>query len=200
MTGMIVVWGIALLALLGLGGVLIWTLRSDGPHRAGREPDDAATDTLLLYYEPESVRRTPRGEVVLRIPGMAWEREWQEDVVRLEITRIEPQAIATPEQWGTAEILAAYDLRAHQMTDMGTDIPVESFAAPVDVFLTCETESEELRFGIENQGEWTLAPPAALPLEVLEEAGIPAGQGWAAASISRLRRVCLVSIQPEGQA
>jgi hypothetical protein len=201
MTGMIVVWGIALLALLGLGVVLIWTLRSGTPHgRAGGEPDDSATDTLLLYYEQESVRRTPRGEVVLRIPGMAWEREWQDDLVRLEVTRIEPESIAAPEPWGAAEVLAAYDLHAHRMTEIGTDIPVESFAAPVDVFLTCERELQGLRFGIENQGEWTLAPPAALPLEVLEEAGIPAGQGWAAASISRLRQVCLVRMQPEDPA
>lgn len=190
MAGLFVVWGVALLVLLALGAFLVWTLRSG--MRSRRTSFASATDTLLLYYEQESVRRTPQGDVVLRIPGMAWEREWQEDLVRLEVARIEPDEVAVPEQWGRAEVLAAYDLRAHRMTEMGIDIVVESFAAPVDVFLTCETETEGLRFGVNGEEGWTLAPPAALPLDVLEQAGIPAGQGWAAASISRLRQVCLV--------
>jgi hypothetical protein len=206
MAGLFVVWGVALLALLVLGALLISTLRGgarpvERTRTLGAEASFApATDTLLLYYEEESVRRTPQGDVVLRIPGMAWERDWQDDLVRLEVARIKPEEVVVPEQWGEAEVLAAYDLRAHRMTEIGTDIPVESFAAPVDVFLTRETEMAGLRFGVQNDGEWTLAPPAALPLEILQQAGIPAGQGWAAASISRLRQVCLVRMPAEGPA
>jgi len=197
MAGMIlVVWGFALWVLLGLGALLIWTLRSGrrmveaapGPE----EPSQPVTDTLLLYYEEESVRRTPQGDVVLRIPGMAWEREWQEDLVRLDVTRLDPGTVEPVEEWGEAEVLAAYELQAHRMTEIGSDITVESFAAPVDVFLVSKGEEEGLRFGIGSETGWTLAPPAALPLDVLAQAGIPAGQGWAAASISRLRQVCLV--------
>ena len=95
MTGMIlVVWGFALWVLLGLGVLLIWTLRSGRRTvEAASGPEDASqpvTDTLLLYYEEQSVRRTPQGDVVLRIPGMAWEREWQDDLVRLDVTRLDP--------------------------------------------------------------------------------------------------------------
>jgi hypothetical protein len=199
MAGMLfVVWGLALLALFALGAVLLWTVRSvarpaaRGPEGAG--PFEPVTDTLLLYYEEESVRRTPQGDVVLRIPGMAWEREWQEDLVRFEVTRVDPSVVFPPEEWGAAEVLAVYDLRAHRMTEIGTDLAVESFAAPVDIFLIGEAEMAGLRFGVCNEGVWTLAPFAALPLDVLEQAGIPAGQGWAAASVSQLRQVCLVRL------
>ena len=203
MAGMLfVVWGVALLALLGLGAVLVWTLRGSArPAEVALGPEgsfDPTTDTLLLYYEEESVRRTPHGDVVLRIPGSAWEREWQDDLVRLEVTRVEPSEVIVPEFWGEAEVLAAYDLHAHRMTEIGTDIAVEGFAAPVDIFLMGESEMEGLRFGVHHQGTWTLAPPAALPLDTLEQARIPAGHGWAAASISQLRRVCLVRMSPEG--
>jgi hypothetical protein len=202
MVGMLfAVWGVGLLALLGLGALLIWTLRSGG-HRAGvvlraEAALEPLTDTLLLYYEDESVRRTPHGDVVLRIPGVAWDSEWQEDLVRLDVTRLEPRSVEVPEEWGAAQVLAAYELQAHRMTEIGTDIAVESFAAPVDVFLTSESELGGLRFGVRNEAGWTLVPPAALPLDILAQAGIPFGQGWAAASISRLRQVCLVQIPPE---
>lgn len=187
------VWGVALLVLLGLGALLVWTLRS------GRSPMEtghgsAMNDTLLLYYEEQSVRRTSHGDVVLRIPGMAWEREWQEDLIRLDVTRLEPGSVAVPAEWGKARVVAAYELRAHRMTEIGSDIPVERFAAPVDVFLVGAHEMAGLRFGVRNETGWTLAPPAALPLDVLAQAGIPAGHGWAAASISRLRQVCLVQM------
>jgi hypothetical protein len=192
----LVVWGFALWVLLGLGALLIWTLRSGrGTAEAVAGPEETSqhvTDTLLLYYEEESVRRTPQGDVVLRIPGMAWEREWQEDLVRLDVTRLDPDAVEAAGEWGEGKVLAAYELQAHRMTEIGSDIRVESFAAPVDVFLVSESEVEELRFGIGSEAGWTLAPPAALPLDVLAQAGIPSGQGWAAASISRLCRVCLV--------
>jgi hypothetical protein len=202
MTGMVlVVWGFALWVLLGLGALLIWTLRKGGGTAEAvprsEEASQPVTDTLLLYYEEESVRRTPQGDLVLRIPGMAWEREWQEDLVRLDVTRLDPRSVEAAEEWGEAQVLAAYELRAHRMTEIGSDIIVESFAAPVDVFLVSESEVEGLRFGVKDETGWTLAPPAALPLDVLAQAGIPAGQGWTAASISRLRRVCLVRMPSE---
>ena len=195
MAGMLfVVWGVALLVLLGLGAVLIWTLRG-GTRPAerelgARESWAPMTDTLLLYHEEQSVRRTPHGDVVLYIPGNAWEPEWHEDLVRLEVTRMDPRTVPAPESWG--EVLAAYDLHAHRMTEIGTDIQVEAMAAPVAVFLTTESEMEGLRFGVNDDGMWTLAPPAAVPVEVLEQAGIPATCGWAAALIARFRQVCLV--------
>jgi len=198
---LLMVWGVAVLVLLGLGALLIWTIRTGAPAARGEwggdGPFEPVTDTLLLYYEEQSMRHTPRGDVVLRIPGTAWEREWQDDLVRLEVTRIAPETVPLPEEWGAAKVLAAYDLRAHRMTEIGTDLVVESFAAPVDVFLVSKTETEGLRFGVNNEGTWTLAPPAALSLDDLEQAEIPVGQGWAAASISRLRQVCLVRLSAE---
>jgi hypothetical protein len=198
---LLVVWGVALLALVALGAVLLWTLRG-GPRPAEAEPDttDSAgleTDTLLLYYEDESVRHTPRGDVVLRIPGNAWEHEWQEDLVRLEVARLDPSSVSAPEEWGEAQVLTAYDLRAHRMTEIGTDIEIEVFSAPIDVFLISENETEGLRFGMNNGGTWTLAPLGGLSGDVLEQARVPVGRGWAAASISQLRQVCLVRVPPE---
>jgi hypothetical protein len=198
-----VVWGVALLALLGLGATLFWTLRSQRKPAGSTSQVEGAfpsrTDTLLLYYEAESVQRTSQGDVVLRIPGMAWERDWQEDLVRLEVTRLEPASVQAVGDWGEGQVLAAYDLHAHRMTEIGTDIRVEGFAAPIDVFLVTERETKGLRFGVKNEGGWALAPMAALSLDVLAQAGIPPAQGWAAASISRLRQVCLVHMPSGGE-
>jgi hypothetical protein len=195
-----VIWGLALLVLFGLGGVLILTLRAgDNPSRTGVDgaaPLTPTTDTLLLYHE-ESVRRTPGGDVVLRIPGAAWAREWQDDLVRLEVTRADPSTVEVPAAWGEANVLAAYDLRAHRMTEIGTDIAVERFAAPVDLFLVADGPAAGLRVGMREEASWVLAPPAVLPQDVLEQAGIPASQSWAATSISELGQVCLVRVLTE---
>jgi hypothetical protein len=201
---MFVVWGVALMLLLGLGAALILTLRQgERPAEdsgSAEHPLVSTTDTLLLYYEEESVRRTPTGDVVLRIPGIAWEREWQEDLVRLEVARLAASTVDVPADWGEAEVLAVYDLRAHRMTEIGTDIAVEQFAAPVDVFLIADGRVDGLRLGVQRGGVWTLALPAALSPEALEQAGIPAGQSWAAASITQLRPVCLVRSSSGGDA
>jgi hypothetical protein len=85
------------------------------------------------------------------------------------------------------------------MTEIGMDLVLEHFAAAVDIFLVSKTETEGLRFGVNNDGYWALAPPATLSLDELQEADIPAGLGWAAASISQLRQVCLVRMPAQGE-
>jgi hypothetical protein len=206
-------WGIALLAILVLGGIVLWTQRgarrgTNPVARPGSSPVEiagsgesafrAVTDTLLLYYEEEGIRSTLRGDVVLRIPGAAWEREWQEDLVRLEVSTVDPNAVAMPKQWGQAKALAAYALRAYRMTEIGTDIAVEQFAAPIDIFLLTEGSGEGLRFGIERDRNWMLAPPSTLSLDALAGVDLPSGRSWVAASISGPYRICLARLAREG--
>jgi hypothetical protein len=197
---LLIVWGIALLAILALGGLLLWTLRRQvvpdarpqAPVEQAGGLDVGSSETLLFYYEEESVRATPGGRVIVRIPGMAWESEWQDDLLRLEVLVEDPASIAVPEAWGAAEVLAAYALRAYRMTEIGSDIEVERFAAPVDVFITADERGGELRFGVNNREGWTLAPLTALSPQALDGVDIPAGRSWAAASIAGMREVCLV--------
>jgi hypothetical protein len=195
-----IVWGVALVAILALGGFVVWTLRRGvAPNLAPKAADAGGGDTLLFYYEQESVRATPQGTVIVRIPAMAWEGEWQDDLLRLEVLSEDPASIVVPASWGAAEILAAYALRAYRMTDLGTDIDVERFAAPVDVFVTTAEVGGELRFGVNNEEGWTLAPLAALSPQALEGVDIPPGRSWAAASIAGMRNICLVRMPESGQ-
>jgi hypothetical protein len=193
---LLVVWGVALLVFLALAKVLVWTLRGPPqPEEDGQEqeePQDLVADTLLLYRKEGNVRRTPQGDVVLRIPGSAWRHEWEDELVRFEVARLDTSGVVLPGEWGRAEVLAAYDLHASRMSQSGADVPIESFAAPVDVFLVAGREGDRLRFGLREEGTWRLAPPVALSLGVLQQVGIPAGLGWAVASIARLGQVCLV--------
>ena len=198
-----IVWGVALVAILALGGLLVWTLRREAPTETPVDKADGPTvedgGTLLFYYEEESVRSTPQGGVIARIPGMAWDREWQDDLLRLEVLSSDPASIQVPAAWGAAEVLAAYALRAYRMTEMGTDIEVERFAAPVDVFMTTGEGGGKLRFGVNNEEGWTLAPLATLSPQALEGVDIPTGRGWAAASIANMREICLVRMPEPDQ-
>jgi hypothetical protein len=195
---LLLVWGVALLALLALAKILVWKLRArtravaDEHKRA--EPIDLFPDALLFSYGGGNVRRMPQGDVVVRVPDAAWERDWHEDRLRFDVTPLDPSTVAAQGAWGEVEVLSVYDLRAHRVTGTGTEIAVSSFAAPIDVCLVGRTERGGLRVAMSKQGTWTLAPPAALPLSALQEAAIPASPGWAAASISHLCQVCLVHL------
>ena len=200
--GLYVVWGFALLVILALGGLLAWTLRRGPSPDAPPEALDQEIvrlevqdeGTLLFYHEEESVRSTPHGRVIVRIPGMAWERGWQDDLLRLEVSALDPASVGAPAAWGAAEVLAAYRLRAYRMTELGTDVEVERFAAPVDVFLTAQGQEARLRFGVHDERGWVLAPFATLSPEALQGVKIPAERSWAAASITGMRDICLVRV------
>ena len=194
-----IVWGVALLALVALGGLLAWTLRREALVARAGGLEVSGGGTLLFYYEQESVRSTPGDRVIVRIPGMAWEGEWQDDMLRLEVLGRDPAAIRVPPAWGAARVLAAYALRAYRMTEMGNDVRVERFAAPVDIFLTADIVEGELRFGVNHEQGWTLAPPAALSPQSLQGVDLPAERGWAAASIAGLREICLVHMPGPAQ-
>lgn len=194
-----IVWGVALLAIVTLGGLLAWTLWREALLERAPSLQAGGGGTLLFYYEQESVRSTPHGQVIVRIPGMAWEAEWQDDLLRLEVLGRDPAAIRVPAAWGAAKVLAAYALRAYRMTEMGSDIQVERFAAPVDIFVTTDVAEGELRFGVNNEEGWALAPLAALSLQAPEGVDLPVGRGWAAASIAGLREICLVRMPVPGQ-
>jgi hypothetical protein len=135
--------------------------------------------------------------MIVHIPGTAWDQEWRDDLLRLEVSTEEPAAVAVPGAWGEVRVLAAYAVRAYRMTEIGTDIAVERFAAPVDVFLTTGDGAGELRFAVNNEGTWMLAPSAALSPEMFEGIDIPTGRRWVAASVTRLREIGLV-VFPSG--
>ena len=189
-----------MLAVIALGAVLWRTVRQGAP---GKPTDAAAAvgggplcDTLLFYYEQEGVGRTAQGGMIVHIPGTAWDQEWRDDLLRLEVSTGEPGAVDAPGAWGEVRVLAAYAVRAYRMTEIGTDIVVERFADPVDVFLTTGEGAGELRCAVNNEGTWMLAPTAALSPEMFEGIDIPAGRRWVAASVTRLREISLVAFPP----
>ena len=191
----ILVWGVALLVIVVLLVVLMQTLKrgaSPSPTVGEGEALGSIKDTLLFYYAEQSVRNTSDNRVIVRISGIAWDTGWQEDLIRLEVNTQEPESVVLPPEWADAQILAVYNLCAYRMTEMGTDVEVERFAAPVDVFLTTEGREPQLRFGVRNETGWVLAPFATLSPEALGGAEIPAEQSWAAASIAGMRDICLV--------
>ena len=79
-------------------------------------------------------------------------------------------------------------------TPGGLEAEVKRFVAPVDVVLTAEGEGQGLRFGVQGDGQWTLAPKAAFAPEAFRGVEIPPGKSWVAASIAGLCQICLVRL------
>lgn len=200
--GFTVVWGLALLAIAALVAVLVLTLRRG--ERAvsfndseARDPD-LVRDTLLFYYEPDGVRSTANGRVIVHIPGAAWDDGWREDLLRLEVVQHTPDAVTFPGELGAAEVLAVYDLVAYRMTEMGTDIEVDRFLEPVDVVLTSDRQDCRLGLVTQTDGSWVMAPPADVSLDDYESIRLPPDERWASAAVVRPGKVCLVRLFDEG--
>jgi hypothetical protein len=200
---LLVVWGIAVVTIVTLGVLLVWTLRRRmPPDRSQVQAEGLGAkdkEPLLFYYAKENVRSTTNGDVIVRIPGPAWEREWRSDLFRIEICPEDVSTVEVPADWGIVEVLAAYTLRAYRMTDVGTDIEMERFAAPIDVFLTTERAAQSLRLGAYEQGRWIVLPPAVHSPEVLETVDLAPGCEWAVASVAKMGRICLVDVPWYGE-
>ncbi len=193
-TALIVVWGVALLIIAALSALLVWTLKSRAPARVAQEPlpeFQPLKDTLLFYYEEQSVRSTAGREVIIRIPGTAWDTDWQSDLLRLEIVGRDPRRVSLPAEWGAMEILAAYELRAYRMTEMGKDLEIERFASPIDVILTTDKKGDGLHVAARPMDEWIRIPLADVSPGELE-IDLPGGRSWAAASVVELGELCLL--------
>jgi hypothetical protein len=202
--GLIIVWSLALLAIGALLIALVRTCTVPLPTRSedgGRvEGFQSIKDTLLFYYETQSVSSALDGRVLIHIPGVAWDPEWRHDLLRIEVATRDPGVVSRPPEWGQATVLAAYDLAAYRMTEMGTDVAVERFWAPVEVILTTEATESNLRILLESDGEWTLAPPTDAQLRQIEGMLLTSGHIGVAASLTRLGPMSLVRLASVGLA
>ena len=198
----IVVWGAALLAIAILLVVVVVILqRTSRPtaltadeHR-GFKP---FKHTLLFYHEDQSVRSTAQGQVIIRIPGVAWNIGWQTDPIRLEVDEEDPGSVDLPPEWRDAKVLAAFTLSGYRMTEMGTDIEIERFAAPIDVILTTAERDQGLRCGTQTDSSWALAPTTTITIDELPGMDLLAERGWVAVSVTRLGRICLIKLPAAG--
>ena len=194
----IVVWGAALLAIAILLVVVVVILqRTSRPtaltadeHR-GFKPFKHA---LLFHHEDQSVRSTARGQVIIRIPGVAWDVGWQTEPIRLEVNEEDPGSVDLPPEWRDAKVLTAFTLSGYRMTEMGTDIGIERFAAPIDVILTTAERDQGLRCGTCTDSSWALAPTTTITVDELPGMDLLAERGWVAVSVTRLGRICLIKL------
>jgi len=193
-----IVWGVALLVIAVLLVVLALALKR-GPALAssgagGAEAFEAIKDALLFYYEENSVRSTTRDRIIVRIPGIAWEMGWKGDLLRLEVNAADPGSVALPPEWSEAQILAVYDLRAYRMTEMGTDVEVERFLAPIDVVLTVKEVDPGLRLIARTDSAWVLAPTTEISPDEFKGSDLPSDRNWIAISVTRLGQICLIRL------
>jgi len=192
--GTLILWAGTLVVIAGL---LIAVMISGRRKPESPEPVETPVgqntlfaDTLLFYYEANSVRKTSGDELIVRVPDTAWDMDWRSDLLRIEVQTLDPDSIALPVDWGDPEVLHAYDLAAFRMTETGDDIPVERFVGPIDLVLTTgKHEKGILRCGLETSEGWTL-PPKVDP-STLQGIGLAGKEIWAGASVSELGRVCL---------
>jgi hypothetical protein len=204
---LIAIWGVALVVILIMLVLLTTTLRRNARVTALIEPavtrSDLPEDTLLFYYEDQSVRSTAGGQLFVRIPGAAWNPAWHTDLMRMEIKAQDPGFVTLPAEWGSPQLVTAFSVAGYRMTEMGTDIRVDRFAAPVDILLTADGDQRGLRCGMRPADEdWVLAAATALsPGSMGVE--LPPRRAWSAVSVSRPGQVCLLrfgdAVPPEAQ-
>ena len=197
------IWGVALVVIVVMLVVLTGTLRRNARVTALMQPASAQSglleDTLLFYYEDESVRGTANRRLFIRIPSAAWDPAWQTDLLRVEVKAQDPGFVTLPTEWGKPELVTAFSLAAYRMTEMGTDIQVERFVAPVDVLLTADGDRQGLRCCARPGDEaWTLAEVSSLSPGDMGLELSPA-RGWSAVSVSQLGQVCLLRLADGAQ-
>ena len=201
-TAFIVVWGIALLIIVALLVILVFAFRHNAQFGAqavqgGVTAFESVQDTLLFYYEKESVRSTEDGRVIIRIRGISWDAAWQDDLLRIKVVAQDPHSVTLDEARDDAQVLAVYDFEAYRMTEMGTDISVPSFVKPVEVILVANETNVNLDVLAQQDGEWVSAPQTEVTLEELGKKSITGQVCWAVASVGRLDRLCLIKKTPQ---
>jgi hypothetical protein len=194
---LVTIWVVALVVIVVMLVLLVTTLRRNARVTALIEPaakqPGLPEDTLLFYYEDQSVRSSAGGQLYVRIPGAAWDPAWHADLMRMEVKAQDPGFVTLPAEWGSPKLVTAFSVAAYRMTEMGTDVRVDRFAAPIDVLLTADGDQRGLRCAIRLMEEdWTLAPATAVsPITMGVE--LPR-RAWSAASILRPGQVCLVRL------
>jgi hypothetical protein len=199
------VWGMALLVIAALGAALVVTLRQSPPPPlpGEREPEfEPVSDTLLFYYEENCVRSAVQDTLIIRIPGAAWDAEWVEDLLRLEVSTRDPASIALPDEgagFQAEQIVAAYDLSAYRMTEIGTDIEVERFPAPIELVFPAGETDPGVRLLTWTENAWELAPATELSLDEFQGSDVTPKSNWLAVSVTGLGAMCLIRGPGQGE-
>ncbi len=192
-----VIWGLALLAIVVLLLVLRRTLRGQTRANHTDDPDlpvALATDTLLFYHEQDSVQRTADKHVTVHIPGAAWEAQWSDDLLRLQVSELPSLPVALPPELGPLQVLAVFDLKAYRMTEIGTDVEIAHFADVIRIVLASQGHEGNLGVAVHSDSTWVLAAPAEVPPRIWDRILLPSGDRGIAASLVRPGRVCLVRL------
>ena len=192
-----VVWGLALLAIMVLLSVLLRTLRGQTRANHTADPDlpvALASDTLLFYHEQDSVQRTADKHVTVHIPGIAWEAQWRDDLLRLQVSELSPLQVTLPPELGPVQVLAAFDLAAYRMTEIGRDVEIAHFAGAIRIVLASQGHEGDLGVAVYTDGRWALAAPAEVPPRIVDQISLPPGDRGIAAQLARPGRVCLVQL------
>ncbi len=197
-TALFIVWGVALLVIVALGVVLRATLKRGAPSMMQDTPEprqfERASDTLLFYREESSVRSAIKGAIIIRIPETAWDEGWADDLLRLEVSTRDPASITLPPEWADAEIAAAYDLHAYRMTEIGADIKVARFPAPIELVFAEKSAGSRLRLLTQAESAWVLAPVIQISIDKYEGSDLLPKEDALAVSLTGLGRMCLVRL------
>jgi hypothetical protein len=200
-TALTIIWGIALLIIAALLGVLALTLKR-GPQpaalAAGEESArfEPAREILLFEYAQEDIRSTADDSVIVRIPGISWDPAWQKDLIRLEIDTRPQRTVQLTAGWENARVIAAYRLHAYRMTDMGADVAVNSFSEPIEIVFTTTEKTARLEILTQTDGEWTPVPQADISAQELASIRSLGEREWRAGSVRNLGLFCLVRPVP----
>lgn len=194
-----VVWGLALLAIVALLTMLLRTLRGQQRPDHADDPDlpvALARDTLLFYYEQDSVQRTADKHVTVHVPGVAWEAQWQDDLLRMQVSELPPLHVVLPLELGPVQVLAVFDLDAYRMIEVGTDVRIARFAEPIRIVLSSQGHEGDLGVAVcTTDSPWALAAPTNVPQRIWGRISLPPGDRGIAASLVRPGRVCLVRLE-----
>jgi len=195
-----VLWVIVCLIIGVLALLLIRGLRETGratelgvPVPPGEEEGgfEEEAEPLFFYYdevEPE-VQSLRSGALLLRVPPAAWEADWRDDLLRVEVTSQDPARY--PLGAGVeGHLECVYRLSAIRMSERGTDFEVTSFPHPLDLVLIAKEEEggegAEARVMQWADGVWKPLPRAEVPSTLIEPLCDPTKRCWAAAHIESL--------------
>jgi hypothetical protein len=195
--GIVFVWGFALLTIAGLAIAIAgthWRQRSVADAGATSPIEGLpglAHDTLLFYYERSSVRQTADQRVTIVLPGRAWDAEWREDLLRIEIQEMTPRPFALSDESEPARGVTVYELSAFRMTEMGIDLEIDHFLEPIAVILTAEDRVGALEFAAQgSDGIWHVVTQPLTESEA-EAAQLSPGQRAIKGEITHLGKIGL---------
>jgi hypothetical protein len=197
----VAIWGIALVAIVVLLALVMSSIRRStsgaGPAAGGTQsPVELFRDTLLFYHEEQNMRSASRGAVIIRLPGEAWRPEWHPDLLRVQVITLAPDSVSLPVGWKTVQVLGAFSIRAYRVTELGTEVEISQFAAPMDIVLTTQTQSPGLCYAVRVDGNWRLgAVPAST--DRLESMDLPLRSGRVIISADRPGDFCLLRATEE---